>query len=92
MFASELYEKVSEKIGLPKSKVKAVIETMSEEVLTAAKNGDSVRIAAIGTLKPREVKERMGHNPQDPGKKVVVPAHTRLVFQESTTTKAYLNG
>lgn len=91
MYASELYEKVSEKTGFNKETVKSIIEAMTSTAMETAKSGEPVRIAAMGTMKVRDIPARMANNPRNPGEKIAVPAHKKLVFQESMTTAAFLN-
>lgn len=91
MYASELYEKVSKETGVKKETVKGIIEAMASVAMETAKSGESVRIATMGTVKMRDIPARMANNPRNPGEKIAVPAHKKLVFQESMTTAAFMN-
>lgn len=92
MFTSELYKKVSESTGVPESKVKAVAEGLVHEILDCAKKDEPVRFGSFGIFKVRHVPEHLQNDPRHKGEKVTVKAHDKIVFQESATTKAYLNG
>lgn len=92
MFTSGLYEKISAETNVPKNTVKRVVESMTHVVLDTAKAGEAVRIGALGTIKPKHVKERQAPNPRKKDEKITVPAHNKIVLQQSATTKGYLNG
>ena len=92
MFTSGLYEKISAETNVPKNTVKRVVESMTHVVLDTAKAGESIRIGTLGTIKPKYVKEHQANDPSKKGEKVTVPAHNKIVLQQSATTKAYLNG
>lgn len=91
MFTSELYKKVAESTGMSEAKVKAVAEGLVHEFLDCAKEGEPVRFGSFGTFKVRHVPEHLQNDPRNKGEKVTVKAHDKIVFQESATTKAYLN-
>ena len=92
MYTSELYKKVAESTGLPDAKVKAVAEGLVHEILDCAKKGYPVRLGSFGIFKVRHVPEHLQNDPRHKGQKVTVPAQDKIVFQQSATTKAYLNG
>lgn len=92
MYTSELYKKVAESTGLPDAKVKAVAEGLVHEILDCAKKGYPVRLGSFGIFKVRHVPEHLQNDPRHKGQKVTVKAHDKIVFQESATTKVYLNG
>lgn len=92
MYTSELYKKVAESTGLPDAKVKAVAEGLVHEILDCAKKDESVRFGSFGIFKVHHIKKRTGHNPRNKEEKLIIPAQDKIVFQQSATTKAYLNG
>lgn len=92
MYTSELYKKVAENTRLPDAKVKAVAEGLVHEILDCAKKGEPVRLGSFGIFKVRHVPEHLQNDPRHKGQKVTVPAQDKIVFQQSATTKAYLNG
>lgn len=92
MYTSELYKKVAESTGLPDSKVKAVAEGLVHEILDCAKKDEPVRLGSFGIFKVRHIPEHLQNDPRHKGEKVTVPAQDKIVFQQSATTKAYLNG
>lgn len=91
MFTTELYEKIAAETRVPKNTVKRVVESLTHVILDAAKAGEPVRIGTLGTIKPKHAKERQAPNPRKKDEKITVPAHNKIVLQQSTTTKAYLN-
>ena len=91
MFTTELYEKISAETNVPKNTVKRVVESLTHVILDATKDGEPVRVGAFGTFKPKHVPERQSNDPRNKGAKITVPAHDKIVLQQSATTKAYLN-
>ena len=67
--------------------VEAVFETVKEGVI---EHGE-VRIPRFGKFEIVERAERMGVNPQDPKKKIKIPARKTLVFRVSSVIKDEIN-
>ena len=76
MNKKELVAAVAEKLGLSKSQVESVISTMEEVVVAEVKKGNDVKITLGKFVKShREAKPaREWVNPQDPSKKIKIPA------------------
>lgn len=91
MYTSELYHEVSMNTGIPEAKVKSVAEALVHEILDCAKKGEPVRLGSFGIFKVRHIPEHLQNDPRHKGQKVTVPAQDKIVFQQSSTTKVYLN-
>ncbi len=86
----ELAEKVAISARLTKKDALDVIEKVFDEIITAVKNGDEVKIAKFGSFKAKRRIARQGMNPVT--KKVInLPSQTTLTFRNSKSVKDLLN-
>lgn len=69
-----------------------VVKKIFDGVVENIEKGGTVLIVGFGTFKARHRKERMCHNPQDPSKKVKVPAKTVLAFKPSSNLELNVKG
>lgn len=60
---ADVVQNVSEKSGVERSKVKAVLEAYAELAAESLKTGDSIPLVGIGKLKATTVAAREGRNP-----------------------------
>jgi len=86
MTQAEFVKAVAEKTGLTQKDVKRVINAMADVIVDVVKEGDTVKLADIGTFKMKEVPEKKARNPKT-GEEITVPAHKKLVFKVSKKYK-----
>lgn len=89
MKKAELIDAVASKCGVTKKDAEAVLAAAFEEVANVAKKKDSVTIPGFGTFKGVKVAARECRNPAT-GKKIKVPAHTKMAFSMSKALKEKL--
>ena len=85
---SELIAKIKEDLGdnISKMIIESVIDAYCRVVGKALVTGEDVKITDIGVLKPVDVAEKTGHNPQT-GKPLKIPAHKTVRFRISKYLK-----
>ena len=88
---SELIAKIKEELGenISKMTIESVIDAYCRVVGRALAAGEDVKITDIGVLKPVDVAEKTGHNPQT-GKAIKIPAHKTVRFRISKMLKEKL--
>ncbi|MFC7372346.1 HU family DNA-binding protein [Fictibacillus iocasae] len=86
MNKNELVTNISEKSGLTKKDVEAVVNGMIDEITSALKEGDKVQFVGFGTFETRERASRTGRNPQT-GKEITIPASTVPAFKAGNKLK-----
>jgi len=64
---------IAGKTELSKKDIEIVIDTMTEEITKALKNGDKVTLTGFGTFRVSQRAERAGINPQTKAK-IQIPA------------------
>ncbi len=84
MVKAELIQKVAEKAEITKAAAERALEGIVESILEAAKEGDTVRIAGLGTFSVAERSARTGRDPRT-GKELQIPAKKVLKFKPSST-------
>lgn len=90
MTKQDLYNKVSENIGISKSTVGKVCDEMIEALKSALKDGEKISLTGFGTFEVVETKERKGHNPHT-GEPVDIPAKKKPRLRFSTSVKGMVN-
>ncbi|MBR4236185.1 MAG: HU family DNA-binding protein [Clostridia bacterium] len=85
MNRTELTAALAQKIALPKTQTKAILDALEETVKAELENGGNVNLLGFGTFAVKEVKQREARNPAT-GKKITIKAHKKPVF---TFSKAY---
>lgn len=85
---SELVLKIKEELGdnITKMTIESVIDAYCRVVARALAAGEDVKITDIGVLKPVDVAEKTGRNPQT-GKSLKIPAHKTVRFRISKYLK-----
>lgn len=76
---ADVVQGVSEKSGVEKSKVKAVLDAYAELAGEALKSSDSIPLVGIGKLKVTKVAEREGRNPAT-GETIQIAARKRVAL------------
>ena len=88
---SELVLKIKEDLGdnITKMTIESVIDAYCRVVARALAAGEDVKITDIGVLRPVDVAEKTGRNPQT-GKALKIPAHKTIKFRISKALKEKL--
>jgi DNA-binding protein HU-beta len=84
---SELIQAVAKSAGLSNSKATQVVSAVIDEIGAALAGGDKVQVAGFGTFEVRQRAAREARNPQDPTKKVKVPARKVPAFRAGKALK-----
>ena len=83
----DLVDVVSTKVSLTKVQAGEAIDAVIEGIMNALSAGDKVQLTGFGTFEVRQRKERVGRNPTDPGKTIVIPAQKAPVFKAGKRLK-----
>ncbi|MCF6139598.1 HU family DNA-binding protein [Pseudalkalibacillus berkeleyi] len=86
MNKNDLINNISEKEGLTKKDVEAVVNGLLTEITDALKEGDKVQFVGFGTFETRERSSRTGRNPQT-GESIDIPASTVPAFRAGNKLK-----
>lgn len=86
MNKQELMTAMAEHSKLTKQQAAAALDALSHVVKVTTAKGDAVKIQGFGQFKLRDVKARMGRNPQT-GEPREIPAHSALVFKAAKPSK-----
>ena len=77
---------LAEKHGMSKKETTEFLESMVENFVTHLKSGDRIRIQGLGILEVKQMKERMGRNPQT-GEAIKIPAKKKVAFRVAKDLK-----
>lgn len=86
MNKTELVVAVSEATNLSKKDSEKVVNAVFEEISTALKKGDVVKVSGFGAFQVKARKERMGTSPAT-GEKIKIKATKTVGFKASKTLK-----
>ena len=86
MNKNDLVNNISDKAGLTKKDVEAVVNGLLTEITDALKEGDKVQFVGFGTFETRERSSRTGRNPQT-GETIDIPASTVPAFRAGNKLK-----
>ncbi|GGG24759.1 HU family DNA-binding protein [Paenibacillus abyssi] len=86
MNKTDLINNISEKSGLTKRDVEAVLNGFLGEVTDALSNGDKVQLIGFGTFETRKRNGRVGRNPQT-GKTIEIPESNVPAFKAGNKLK-----
>lgn len=81
---TEFITLISDKTGIAKKDVTAIVNASEEVVSTAMKNGDDIVIPGFCSIKVQKVKARKGRNIRT-GEEIKIPAHKRVKFTPGKT-------
>lgn len=87
---SDLVDRVSEKADMTKQEVKAVVDTLLEQITDHLKGGDRVTLTGFGTFERRERKARTGVKPGTT-EKIEIPASSYPAFKAGKGLKDSVN-
>jgi len=77
---------VAKKVGVPKSKAEAAVDTVFTAIGDAQKKGDKAAFIGFGTFSVAKRKARTGRNPQT-GKEIKIPAKKVVKFSAGKALK-----
>ena len=88
----ELAIKITDRLGikgheLTQQDVLEVVQTLIEEITEALAQGDTVVMRNFGAFQVREMKAKIGRNPKNPGKDVLIPARAAVKFKPGKEMK-----
>ncbi len=86
----ELVEKIAEKNAISKAEANRILGSVIEEIMDAAKAGESLTLVGFGTFKVQERPARTGRNPAT-GATITIPAAKVPKFVPSSAFKAAVN-
>ena len=86
----DIVDKIYEKVGLPKSEVTKIVETIFDTLKETLQREDRMMISGFGNFVIRVKKARRGRNPQTGDNLEIAPRRV-LTFKSSPVLKAGLN-
>jgi DNA-binding protein HU-beta len=86
MNKAEIITKISDDVGLSKSDVNKVVDSLFQKIGKALKKGDTVTFVGFGTFKTVRRKSRKGRNPRT-GATITIPAAKVPKFTAGKTLK-----
>ena len=92
MNKTEFVSKVAANTGMSNAEAGRAVQAVLEEIQTALKGGEDVAFAGFGKFSVSERAARTGVNPQDPSKKVQIPARTVPRFTPGAVLKEAVAG
>lgn len=90
MNKKELVAAVADDIKMPKRRVEAVLNSISQHIVAEVAKKGKVRLSGFGAFTIRERASRLGKNPQT-GKSITIDAATVPVFKAGKTFKDAVN-
>jgi DNA-binding protein HU-beta len=91
MTKTQLVGKLAEEAGIGKKDAEKVLLALVETVRKAVKKGDTVKIPDLGGWRLRQMKARMGRNPQT-GEPIKIPARKKVGFTVARSFKQSVLG
>lgn len=87
---SDIADSIIDEFKVSKFNATEIIEDVLEEIASALKNGESVKISGFGTFSVKQKKERIGRNPRTMEEAVISPRKS-LKFRPSLILKKIIN-
>ena len=88
MTKTALIATLAEELGVSKKLAGELVNSFVETVVKGVKKDGEVRLTGFGTFKKSKRKAREGVNPQDPSKKIKIPAMNVVTFKAGSEFKA----
>ena len=88
MTKTELIDELASKLNASKRAAHEALEAIIEVIEEWVKKEGEVRIQGFGTFKKSKRAARTGVNPQDPSKKIKIPAMNVVAFKAGSEFKA----
>jgi nucleoid DNA-binding protein len=92
MNKSEFVSRVAKKTGMTTAEAQRVVQAVLDEVSDSLKSGEDVAFAGFGKFTVSQRAARTGVNPQDPSKKVQIPARKVPRFTPGAVLKEAVSG
>ncbi len=90
MNKAQLVERIAASVNLSKSQAEEVLNSTLQNIATAVKRGEEVKIVGFGTFTKLKRKARNGRNPQT-GKAIKIPATWYPKFRPGSDFKDLVN-
>ncbi len=87
MTKAELIDAITAKLTMRKKDIAPVVDEVFAQIQGALAKGDKCTFVGFGVFEVRERAAREGRNPQDPSKKVLIPAKVVPVFRPGKDLK-----
>ena len=88
MTKTALIATLAEELGVSKKLAGELVNAFVDAVIAWVKKNGEVRLTGFGTFKKSKRKAREGVNPQDPSKKIKIPAMNVVTFKAGSDFKA----
>lgn len=83
----DLVVDITDKTGLTQQQVFNVLQMFLDEVSNHLSHNDEIVLRNFGTFEIRVAKQKVGRNPNKPGKDVVIPARAVVKFKPGKDLK-----
>jgi integration host factor subunit alpha len=90
MTKADIFEKVSDKLGLTKKESAEMVEAVFSLLKSTLETGEKLKIAGFGNFEVKQKADRRGRNPQT-GETITIEARRILTFKPSPVLKAAIN-
>ena len=88
---SQLVQKLAKASEISKKQADVVLQALVETTVASVRKGDPVKIPGLGTFRKKQMKARMGRNPQT-GEPIKIPARKKVGFSVAKTFKESVLG
>ena len=88
MKKTQLVKSLRDELGVSLKLAKEVLDTVLDLIVEGVVKNGEVRLHGFGTFKASKRKAREGVNPQDPSKKIKIPAMKVVTFKAGSDFKA----
>ena len=90
MTKADIFEKVSENLGLSKKESAELVEAVFSLIKSTLESGEKLKIAGFGNFEIKHKADRRGRNPQT-GEAITIEARRILTFKPSNLLKTAIN-
>jgi DNA-binding protein HU-beta len=87
----EIVEKIAVKLDIKFREAETLYTAVTDVFFETVVAGEDIKFGDLGKFSTSVSKARVGHNPQDPTKKIEIPSRKRARFSSSKTLKDALN-
>lgn len=91
MTKTQLVGKLAEDTGISRKQMEEILTALVELIRKSVKKGDTVKIPDLGGWRMRQMKARMGRNPQT-GEPIKIPAKRVVKFRVAKMAKDSILG
>ena len=84
---ADLVNVVATKVNVTKQQAAESIDAVIDGITDALAVGDKVQLTGFGSFEVRLRKERVGRNPTDPSKTIIIPAQKAPAFKAGKRLK-----